>query len=78
MIESVLDDNASRRFFQLYSGLKCTRMLFSRDCLLLYSKKVNLEFVNKNVFCSFPFFKMNALFDIQIMSSDIQIISKRK
>ena len=78
MIESVLDDNASRRFVQLYSGLKCTQMLFSRDCLLLYSKKVNLEFVNKNVLCSLPFFKMNALFDIQIMSSDIQIMSKRK
>ena len=74
MIESVLDDNASRRFVQLYSGLKRTQMLFSRDCLFL----LNLEFVNKNVFCSFFFFKMNALFDIQIMSSDIQIMSKRK
>ena len=78
MIENVLNDNASRRFEQLYSGFKCTKILCSRDCLLLYSQKVNLEFVNKNVFCSFPFFKMNALFDVQIMSSDIQIMSKRK
>ena len=37
-------------------------MLCSPDCLLLHSKKGNREFVNKNVFCACPFFKMNAAF----------------
>ena len=37
-------------------------MLCSPDCLLLHSKKGNREFVNKNVTCSFPFFKMSAAF----------------
>ena len=37
-------------------------MLCSPDCLLLHFKKGNREFVNKNDFCSFPFFKMNAAF----------------
>ena len=37
-------------------------MLCSPDCLLLHSKKGNREFVNKNDFCSFLSFKMNAAF----------------
>ena len=30
--------------------------------MLLHSKKGNREFVNRNVFCAYPFFKMNAAF----------------
>ena len=61
VIKSVLNGNASAGTLSSFIAvLNFTQMLCSPICFLLHSKKINREFVNKKVFCSIPFFKMNA------------------